>query len=137
METNRRLAAQRQIEGSIRHFHAGAFECAITLALAAEGQVPDTDTHHLFLQLKRRASALLSRVNSTLSAIWLKHYSADKPDEIRIEEFDVVIALVRATSKFIAFYGHSSGEIEAFVEWVRAHNYLDGQSDPPAVERLS
>jgi hypothetical protein len=39
---------------------------------------------------------------------WLKHTNDNMPDEIEITDFDVVIALVRAASKFIAAYGKGS-----------------------------
>ena len=40
VETSKRLSAERQIHAAIAHFHAGDFECAITLSSAAEGQMP-------------------------------------------------------------------------------------------------
>ena len=46
------------------------------------------------------------------------------PDKIEVIEFDVVIALVRAGSKFIAAYGQGSPEIEAFIDWCRLEGYF-------------
>ena len=41
VQTNKQLAAERQIHAAIAHFRAGGFECAITLCHAAEGQLPE------------------------------------------------------------------------------------------------
>ena len=37
IETSKRLSAERQIHAAIDHFHRNEFECAMTLAAAAEG----------------------------------------------------------------------------------------------------
>ena len=41
VQTSKRLSAERQIHAAITHFHAGDFECAITLCSAAENQLPE------------------------------------------------------------------------------------------------
>jgi hypothetical protein len=41
VETTRKLAPIRQIRGAISALHNGDYECAVTLAHAAEGMVPD------------------------------------------------------------------------------------------------
>src|SRR6516165_1110699 len=43
IETSRKLAAQRQIDGAIAHLCESELECAITLAGAAEEVLPDTN----------------------------------------------------------------------------------------------
>jgi hypothetical protein len=54
IQTNKRLAAERQIHAAITHFRASDFECAITLCSAAEGQMPEpVASTHLFDVLKR------------------------------------------------------------------------------------
>jgi hypothetical protein len=40
VQTGERLAAERQIHAAIARFHAGNFECAITLCSAAECLMP-------------------------------------------------------------------------------------------------
>ena len=42
-ETTRQLASLYQINGALEHFHEHEFECAITLASAAEGVLPDAE----------------------------------------------------------------------------------------------
>jgi hypothetical protein len=44
-------------------------------------------------------------------------------DDRHIDEFEAVIMLIRAISKFTARYDESSHEMEEFVVWCRAHNY--------------
>jgi hypothetical protein len=49
VQTSKRLSAERQIHAAIAHFHAGDFECAITLCSAVEGQMPPSgEPTHLF-----------------------------------------------------------------------------------------
>lgn len=56
VQTSKRLAAERQIHAAIAHFHAGDFECAITLCSAAEGQMPEpSGSTYLFRQLRDKA----------------------------------------------------------------------------------
>ncbi len=40
IKTTRKLAAQRQIDAAIAHLHEAELECAVTLAAAAEGLLP-------------------------------------------------------------------------------------------------
>ena len=52
IETTKQLAALRQITAAIEHLHKREYECAITLAAAAEGLLPPTDEPHIFSDLK-------------------------------------------------------------------------------------
>ena len=40
IKTTRKLGAQRQIDAAIAHLHEAELECAVTLAAAAEGLLP-------------------------------------------------------------------------------------------------
>jgi hypothetical protein len=59
IKTTRQLAALRQIHGAIKLLLNGEWECAITLSLAAEGQLPNTDSDvHLLNTLRKEAPDL-------------------------------------------------------------------------------
>lgn len=123
LKVTRQLAILRQILCAIRHLRKGELECAITLALAAEGQLPDSDKPYLYKQLKEAAPDLA--LDGTFNTIrdWLKHCHQSKPDEIEIRLFDVAIAVMRATTKFIAVYRKSHPEFREFFEWCEAEGY--------------
>ena len=68
----------RQIYCAIEHLHQGDFECAITLAGAAEGILPDTDEAHFRQKVKAlskspeiRATGGATGPNDYIN--WLKH----------------------------------------------------------------
>jgi hypothetical protein len=121
-------AALSQIHGAIAHLHAQEYECAITLAGAAEDLLIHAEPDHLWKVLMQRRPAdhnekeWAAMFNETRN--WLKHPTEDLSDERQIDEFETVIMLIRATSKFIGKYRKGSSEMEAFIEWCRAHNYL-------------
>src|SRR5437016_3103522 len=48
IETDKKRASLRQICAAIDHFHKGNYECAITLAAAGEGCVPEGVGRYLF-----------------------------------------------------------------------------------------
>jgi hypothetical protein len=52
IRTTKQLAATRQIQAAIKHFRNDDYECAITLAAAAEGLLPPTGYPHMFSVLK-------------------------------------------------------------------------------------
>jgi hypothetical protein len=112
---SRKQTALQQIEAAIGLFRTAEYACAITLSLAAEDQIPDTDAPHVFKLLKERAPALCKEFNRVRN--WLKHYDPKEPEEMDIFEFEVVLAIVRATTKFVAAYQEISADIEAFDNW--------------------
>ena len=77
IETKIRFASMRQIHEAIQHLHRGDFECAITLAGAGEGMLPETDKPHF----RQKAMALEGRLPKTdegentanAHINWLKH----------------------------------------------------------------
>ena len=117
---DRKAAAQQQIDMAWRLMKESEFACAITLALAAEERLPDTDKPHVLKSLRQKAPQEMEMFNQVRN--WLKH---DKPpDEIEIFEFEVALALMRAVSKFRAVYGQASAPMDAFVEWTREKGLL-------------
>jgi hypothetical protein len=120
IKTNRQLSASRQIDAAIDHLNAGQFECAVTLALAAEDQIPESGSMDLFKALKQQG--LHKRDINQLNFLrnWLKH--PKEPEEIEFSEFEVAIALVRATSRFFGQYGTKTEKVEAFLVWCVSKN---------------
>jgi hypothetical protein len=104
-------AALRQITAAIEHYNKGEYECAITLAGAAEGQltVKDAD-NHLFKQLKERVPPEFkderdwaSWLNATRD--WLKHETPQWGDQWVISDYSAGIMISRAITKFNRAYG--------------------------------
>lgn len=124
----KQLAAVRQINAAILHLHAQEYECAITLAGAAEDLLGDTEPNHLWKVLMQRRpqdhseKEWATMFNATRN--WLKHPTENLGDQRHIDEFETVIMLIRATSKFIARFGKGSKEMSDFVEWCRRNNYV-------------
>jgi hypothetical protein len=118
IKTTRQLAALRQIHGAIEHLLKGELECATTLALAAECQLPPTDSDiHLLNTLRKEAPDLASDGTFNLYRNWLKHWDEDKPDEIEMSELLVAVDVMRAISKFYALYGKASDKMQEFWKW--------------------
>jgi hypothetical protein len=89
VETTKQLSSMRQTKAAIEHLHKGQLECAITLAAAAEGQLPETTTEYLFRLLQR----LKPQENFNLFITWLKHPTG--PDKATISEFEAVLVIAR------------------------------------------
>ena len=77
IETEIRYASMRQIHEAIQHLHRGDFECAITLAAAGEGMLPETDKPHFrqkVVALEQKLPKTEGGENSANAFInWLKH----------------------------------------------------------------
>jgi hypothetical protein len=117
----RKISALRQIHAAIRLFHEDEYESSITLALAAESQLPHVAKPYLYDVLKARVSAdEVDMFNDVKN--WLKHIRP--PDEIEITDFEAAIALVRATSKFKAVFGESSPTMDDFADWIKQRGGL-------------
>jgi hypothetical protein len=91
----------RQIHAAIEHWRGGDFECAITLARAAERMLPDID------EPRYRQQQGITRINEISN--WLTHggsdlVKGDHIDMVVIEEIDTVVAIHQATLKFEALF---------------------------------
>jgi hypothetical protein len=115
IRTNRKLAALRQIQASLAHFEADDFECSVTLALAAESQLPEATGTYLIKVLKEKISSQTDFNILNDLRNWLKH--PKEPNERDISEFEVAVALVRAISKYFAAFNEETPEMRAFIEW--------------------
>ncbi len=120
VRTSKQLAAARQIHAAIAHFHAGDFECAITLCSAAEGQIPEpSGPAHLFRMLQKRAAECPApdgqKDDFNYIATWLKHVPG--VDEFEIEELEVKFWLNRAISKYRTVYEIGTPEMADLFPW--------------------
>ena len=93
----------------------------MTLAAAAEGQIPEGVVEHLFRLLRRRAP----QENFNLFINWLKHPSG--PDSATISEFEVALTIARAIYKFVAVYKLDFGQNFERVS-VRSRRKIRGES---------
>ena len=119
---SRKQAAVEQIEMAIRLFASKDFACSITLALAAEAQMPKTDDPHVYGRLR---AVLSKKVADEFNEVrdWLKHFNDDMPEEKDIFAFEVVIALIRATTKFYAVYKDTTPQFETFGAWAKNEGF--------------
>lgn len=116
---SRKQAALQQIETAIRLFHKSEFACSITLALAAEEQIEKVDAPYLQKIVQERNPDAARKFNDVRN--WLKHHKP--PEEIDIFPFEVVIALIRATTKFFAAYAEETTAIEEFHQWAQENGF--------------
>jgi hypothetical protein len=122
VETTKKLAAQRQIDAAIGHLHRMEVECAITLAAAAEGLLPDTKEPHIFEYLRQHPSVKNKEVDFNETINWLKHNVA--PDAAIIFELEAAVVIARAMSKFTAVYNEGPNEWEQFLIWGADKGYF-------------
>jgi hypothetical protein len=133
IETKIRFASMRQIHEAIQHLHRGDFECAITLAGAGEGMLPQTERPH-FLQKARALEEMLPKTDDGENIAnayinWLKHgrlkSGGPKIEEATITELEVIYTIWRAISKFQAVYGSTDADrtpqMISFENWAREH----------------
>jgi hypothetical protein len=126
-------AALRQITAAIRHFDSSEYECAITLAGAAEGQLAAEDgSCHLFGELKIRVppefrdeSEWVSWLNATRD--WLKHKTPEWGDEWNIHQYDAVIMILRSITKFQWTFRQGTKRMDEFLA-----RWKQGEWQPPA-----
>ena len=92
------------------------YECAITLAAAAEGLLPPTGEPHLFRGLKESIPPEEFKYLDFNKVVnWLKHYKPEDPDPFVFLESEAVMLIQRAITKFIAVYHQSTKLMEAFL----------------------
>jgi hypothetical protein len=127
VKTTKRLAATRQIEAAIAHFRKDEYECAITLAAAAEGLLPPTDEPHIFSVLK--ASPTFESADYNRTIVWLKHPTP--PNDAHIAEFEAAMIIVRAISKFAVIYNDGTEGMRSFTRWCFEVGHLPLPKDWP------
>jgi tRNA threonylcarbamoyladenosine modification (KEOPS) complex Cgi121 subunit len=126
IETHSRLASMRQIHCAIEHLHRGDYECAITLASAAEGMLLEPDAKYLRNKIndmseKDEIKAAGGATKPNDFATWLKHgtYNGKKTEnEIVIIPSEESVAWVRrAISKYQTVYSDLSPQMRGFNDW--------------------
>jgi hypothetical protein len=122
METNKQQSSQRQIERAIEHFHRGDLDCAITLAAAGEGMLPQTEEPHIFKALQDQQKAKNEKLDINLVINWLKH--GRDFETATIDEFEAVIVIARAITKYVAVYRQSGRPFEDFLRWAHENTHL-------------
>lgn len=127
IDTNIRLASMRQIHCAIEHLHAGDFECAITLAHAGEGMLPEPAKPYLRHGIKKMAEseeiqAAGGAIGPNDISVWLKHgtFNGVKEENATIPAEESVAFICRAISKFKAVYDELSPQMTSFREWAKA-----------------
>ena len=122
IETTTQTASMRQIHAAIEHIERQDYECAITLAAAAEGMLPPTDNPYFHQKVKEMAKKL-SEVEGAAHdpndvITWLKHgtLNGKKINSATIEVQEAVAITWRAISKFWAVYQDASPQMKAFKE---------------------
>jgi hypothetical protein len=125
IETSKYTSSRRQINAAIAHLHSRDWECAITLAAAAEGQLPEPETQtFLFRALRKREEK--DNLDLELNRVihWLKHPTPHEPERIKISEFEVALTISRAIQKFVAVYKLSAREFEGFSTWAVERGHI-------------
>lgn len=120
VQTNKKLAAERQIHAAIKHYREGGFECAITLCSAVEGQMPESEhPRHLFRILQQAANDQPSQDGEkddfNFVSNWLKHDQGGNEKEI--DDTHVLFWLNRAISKYREAYGPGTPEMVDLFQW--------------------
>jgi hypothetical protein len=133
-------AAQEQLEGAIHCLFTGNWACAVTLAGAAEGILPETGKCDDLFSVGRRLAVddhgmnekdYVAMYNQLL--YWLKHNEKNKSDHkvnYSIGQQDAVQLVLRAYSRFCAHQSplqanEAHSEITGlFEQWFR-QNYSD------------
>jgi hypothetical protein len=117
IKTTKQIAAYRQLVAAIEHLHNKDYECAITLAGAAEGLVKEKTTNHLFRLIRKKFSP--DETNAYIT--WLKHPTGS--DGAEITEQEVVITIIRAIQKYVGTYQTNHPHFVTFSEWCVANGY--------------
>jgi hypothetical protein len=108
VRTTKKLSALRQILMAIKCIDSVDYECAITLAGSAEGQIdekliPEGTPLHLFRVLRTKFPP--EPVNDDI--VWMKHPSGAFDREVT--QFDVALTISRSIQKFVATYQETRG----------------------------
>jgi hypothetical protein len=117
----------RQINRAIDFAIQGEYECAITLAGAAEGMLPETWKPYFYERIKEVPQ--LARIKEEGGATgpndfknWLKHSTlvrgGPRIDNATIPAEESVAMVYRAVTKFHAVYDDLSPQMIRFLNWM-------------------
>ncbi len=81
--------------------------------------MPESEEPYIFLVIQKHSNEMSKEINGLKN--WLKH----KKDEeyINIREFEVVLAIDRSVSKFIAVYKNTTKNMDIYFQWRKIHGY--------------
>jgi hypothetical protein len=126
IDTHMQLASMRQIHGAIEHVYRGEYECAITLASAAENMLIEPDAEYLRQKVKEIAQAEEIKAAGGATgpndyAVWLRHgtFHGVKTEKATISAEESVAWVCRAISKFMTVYGELSPQMTSFRQWAK------------------
>jgi hypothetical protein len=123
VRTTKKLSAMRQILMAIRCIDSVDYECAVTLAGAAEGQIDEklipADTEpHLFRVIRKYFSSEATNED----VVWMKHPSGENDREVT--QFDVALTISRAIQKYVAAYQETHVKFEEFSQWAVERGHI-------------
>jgi hypothetical protein len=131
----------RQIHAAIWHFERQDYECAITLAAAAEGMLPATEKPYFHQKVKALAAGLPDEAEGAKAPndviTWLKHgtYNGRTCDSARIEPLaECAPTIWRAISKFNAVYDDVSPQMASWAKAVGAELLAEKESRPASLK---
>ena len=125
IDTNTRFASMRQIHAAIEHYARQDWECAITLAAAAEGVLPATDEPYFHQKVKDFAASLPEDVGGATNPndviTWLKHgtYNGKKWDKATIDASEPPVIIWRAITKFFAVFDDVTPQMQSWANSMR------------------
>jgi hypothetical protein len=143
IETNTRFASMRQIHAAIEHHGRQDWECALTLAAAAEGMLPETDEPHFRQKVKDFAESLPDDVagskNPNDVITWLKHgtYKGQKCETATIDNSEAPVVIWRAITKFFAVYDEVSPQMQSWANSMREELAVPKAAQAAASRALS
>jgi hypothetical protein len=128
IDTYIRLASMRQIHCAIEHLHRGDYECAITLAGAGEGILPDSWKPHFRQKAKElsksqeiQAEGGATGENDYIN--WLKHGSlkngGPRFETATIPTEESAVIIYRAITKYNAVYDDLSPQMLSYLGWLK------------------
>lgn len=133
--TTKKLASLRQLHAAIEHLRNGDYECAVTLAAAAEGQLAGRGKRDFWQLMKIVAfqgrtdrKAVISELNETRD--WLKHPTRQLKDYRYIHADDAWIACLRAAMQFVSVFEQQSSRMEHFFKRAEKLDYIEKDTRP-------
>jgi hypothetical protein len=126
IETHVRLASMRQIHCAIEHLHRGDYECAITLAGAAEGMLPETEEKQFRQALVEfskspgiRTAGGATGPNDYIN--WLRHGTivrgGPRIERVTVPAEESTAVVWRAVAKYYVTYTDLSPQMLSFHRW--------------------
>lgn len=131
----KKQASLRQLHAAIEHLRNGDYECAITLAGAAEGQLAGRGEIDFWQVLKIVASegrtdrkAVISELNETRD--WLKHPTPQLKDPHYLHADEAWLACLRAVMQFVSVFKQQSSKMDHFFKRAENKDFIERGTRP-------